>query len=269
MRVSELDSLFEHLWQQYVEITPSAQSIHALLGRGQPIVNDHIALRTYALPDIGLEDLGAHFIQLGYEYAGDYDFTIKKLRARHLQHPDPAVPKVFISELKVSELSSAAQHIIGMLYQQLPPGFMRQSDALYRGRPWQLSFHDYQMLLAESEYAAWLAAFGYRANHFTVSVNALAGFNSLDDVNQTLQDAGFSLNRSGGLIKGDAYALLEQSSTLADHAQVQFSDQLASIPSCFYEFALRYPDAHGRLYQGFIEASADKIFDSTNVHHVG
>ncbi len=36
------------------------------------------------------------------------------------------------------------------------------------------------------------------------------------------------------------------------------------IPSCFYEFAKRYPQADGELYTGFVAASADKIFESTN-----
>lgn len=39
----------------------------------------------------------------------------------------------------------------------------------------------------------------------------------------------------------------------------------AKIPSCYYEFARRYPDPRtGRVYDGFVAASADKIFESTN-----
>ena len=62
--------------------------------------------------------------------------------------------------------------------------------------------------------------------------------------------------------------LLEQSSTLADEYSVTFSDGDMSIPSCFYEFAKRYPLANGELYTGFVAASADKIFESTNVKKV-
>lgn len=259
-----IQQLFARLWDQYLQVTPCAQPIQQLLGQGHPIINDHVAFRTYALPDIRLDDLGRHFIELGYEYAGEYHFDIKKLDARHLQHPCAKYPKVFISELKVHELSSEAQQIIGRLYQQLPTGFMQDACALYSGAPWQLSYQDYLTLLGESEYAAWLGAFGYRANHFTVSVNDLSGMTELEEVNQLVCDAGFKLNLSGGAIKGSSQAMLEQSSTLADHVDVEFSDCHAVIPSCFYEFALRYPDEHGQLYQGFVEASADKIFDSTN-----
>ena len=58
--------------------------------------------------------------------------------------------------------------------------------------------------------------------------------------------------------------MLEQSSTLADKVAVNFSDKTVKIPSCFYEFAKRYPLNNGQLYTGFVAASADKIFESTN-----
>ena len=105
---------------------------------------------------------------------------------------------------------------------------------------------------------------GYRANHFTVSVNQLSRFDSLEAVNQALKAQGFAINSAGGEIKGSPQALLEQSSTMADRADVRFSDRTATIPSCFYEFARRYPDADGTLYSGFVAASADRIFESTN-----
>ena len=79
-----------------------------------------------------------------------------------------------------------------------------------------------------------------------------------------MKAGGFTLNSVGGEIKGSAEVKLEQSSTMADHADVAFSDKTMTIPSCFYEFALRYPLANGELYTGFVAASADKIFESTN-----
>ena len=51
---------------------------------------------------------------------------------------------------------------------------------------------------------------------------------------------------------------------MADRVPVTFTDETVTIPSCFYEFALRYPKPDGRLYSGFVAASADKIFESTN-----
>ena len=51
---------------------------------------------------------------------------------------------------------------------------------------------------------------------------------------------------------------------MADRADVRFADQTAAIPSCFYEFARRYAKPDGELYSGFVAASADKIFESTD-----
>jgi hypothetical protein len=40
--------------------------------------------------------------------------------------------------------------------------------------------HDtYLSLLEESEYAAWMYVYGFRANHFTINVNALTNFKKL------------------------------------------------------------------------------------------
>jgi hypothetical protein len=97
-----------------------------------------------------------------------------------------------------------------------------------------------------------------------VSINELAKFDDIESVNQALKDAGFALNTSGGEIKGSPEVLLEQSSTLADDSEVEFSDGKMAVPSCFYEFALRYAKPDGELYTGFVAASADKIFESTN-----
>ncbi|MBY6019060.1 DUF1338 domain-containing protein [Halomonas denitrificans] len=257
-------SLFDALWKDYQQQCPSATAIHRLLGGDAAIINDHVAFRTFNLPEVGLEKLAAHFLALGYEPKGEYRFEQKKLAARHFEHPDPTAPKVFISELLLEECSAELKATVEAMVAQLPAGTAEQPDFLYSGAQWRVSEAQYRALLAESEYAAWLAAFGYRANHFTVNVNELADYPTLASVNQALKDAGFALNVSGGEIKGSPEVLLEQSSTLADKVAVSFSDAEVVIPSCFYEFALRYPKPDGELYTGFVAASADKIFESTD-----
>jgi hypothetical protein len=262
-----VSDLFAGLWQDYISITPSAHKIHALLAEKtatRNIVNDHIALRTFDIEKVNLHKLAAHFLALGYEQKGDYDFVAKKLTAVHLEHPDTTVPKVFISELRVSQLSEQAQSIIHRIVEQIKPSAVNEDNFLYSGTHWQASSDEYKALLAESEYAAWMLAWGYRANHFTVSINHLSDIHELEDVNTMLKHAGFKLNASGGEIKGGADVCLAQSSTMADHAQVAFTDTTMTLPSCFYEFAQRYAMQSGELYQGFVAASADKIFESTN-----
>jgi len=154
---------------------------------------------------------------------------------------------------------------VQQLLAQVDAAAIQHPSFLYSGTHWQISSHGYEQLLVESEYAAWVAAFGFRANHFTVNVNELTDFESLQQVNETLKQSGFRLNAVGGEIKGSADVFLEQSSTMADHMPVRFSDMEKVIPSCFYEFAKRYEIAPNQLYSGFVAASADKIFESTNV----
>ncbi|MGQ8365995.1 DUF1338 domain-containing protein [Glaciecola sp. 1036] len=264
---TNVDALFSGLWQDYVKITPSADKIHDLLGdkSGQSdIVNDHIALRTFNLPKVGIDKLAQHLLNLGYEAKGDYDFEAKKLSAKHFEHSDLTKPKVFISELRVEEMPEKVQNIIHKMIDQMPEDAVNQTDFLYSGTHWQVSSQDYKTLLEHSEYAAWMSAWGYRANHFTVSVNHLKNVKSLEEVNQILKNAGYKLNTSGGEIKGGKDVCLAQSSTMADHAVAKFSDTELTIPSCFYEFAERFNLPSGELYQGFVAASADKIFESTN-----
>lgn len=262
---AQVTKLFNNIWQQYLAVTPSADKIHQLLGNGNDVINDHVAYRTFNLEKVNLEKLASHLLTIGYSECGQYDFAAKKLTAKHFEHSNNTMPKVFISELRVEEFSENVQQIIHKLVDQLPENISDQENFLYSGRTWDVSSTDYQTLLDESEYAAWLAAWGYRANHFTVSINHLDNFDCIIAVNDSLKEAGHNLNITGGEIKGNETVKLEQSSTLADKAIVEFTDKSMEIPSCFYEFAKRYPQADGELYTGFVAASADKIFESTNV----
>ncbi|WJG09997.1 DUF1338 domain-containing protein [Aliiglaciecola sp. LCG003] len=265
---TQIDTLFANLWQDYISITPSAQKVHALLEEfdGQrEVINDHVAFRTFNIEKINMNKLAAQFIALGYEEKGQYDFEQKKLKAKHFEHPDSTKPKVFISELLVEQFSPEVQAIITKMVANIDDSAAAMDDFLYSGTHWQISSVDYETLLEASEYAAWMAAWGFRANHFTVSVNHLQHFQILADVNAQLKLAGFVLNTSGGEIKGGPEVHLAQSSTMADQIEVQFSDTKKQVPSCFYEFAQRYTLPDGSLYRGFVAASADKIFESTNV----
>lgn len=264
-----VENLFDALWNQYTEINPQAQKIHGLLQeRGENVINDHIALRTFNTEKLGINNLAKTFLALGYEQAGEYDFEKKKLNAIHLQHfENPQFPKVFISELKTEEFSQETQDIIRQIDNQIAPEQINDELFIASGRSWNLTFEQYINLLRESEYAAWTAAFGYRANHFTVSLNHLTTFFQLEDLNDFLIHNGFSLNEVSGLIKGTPEQLLEQSSTMASPVSMKFDYSTHVIPGCFYEFAKRYPlPGNGKLYQGFIAASADKIFESTHAN---
>lgn len=255
----------DKMWNDYITINPLAKKIADLLtAEGESIRNDHIALRTFNHPRIGVDVIARPFLDSGYIYKGDYQFPEKKLYAKHYEHTDETLPKIFISELKLEEFSPALRSQVEKFVSQIPEGKEKEFDFSSQGRPWRVSVAQYQELLKESDYAAWVAAFGYRPNHFTVFINGLKKFSDIKVLNEWLKKNGFQLNSSGGEVKGTPEVFLEQSSTLANNIEVQFDDGKLSIPACYYEFAKRYPLKNGKLYQGFVAASADKIFESTN-----
>lgn len=265
MATRNLPELLDKMWKEYIDINPLAKKINDLLiEEGEIIQNDHIALRTFNHPRVTLDVLARPFIEAGYKYAGDYHFPDKKLYAKHYEHKDQSLPKIFISELKLQDFSPVLQKIVDDLIAQVPVGLENQFDFVSIGRPWKVTTEIYSELMKESDYAAWVAAFGYRPNHFTVFINNLKKFNDILVLNDFLKSRGFKLNASGGEVKGSKEVWLEQSSTLANNIEVEFDDGKLTIPACYYEFAKRYPMSNGELYHGFVAASADKIFESTS-----
>lgn len=263
--VNSLGNLLSRMWKDYVDLNPAAGRIHALLtSRKEDVLNDHIALRTYNHPRLGISQLAKVFEDFGYSAKGEYHFKEKKLYAKHWEHEDLSLPKIFISELLLEQMSPATQKTVAALVDQVTDSQLNDPFFSVSGRPWKLSHATYLSLAEESEYASWLAAVGFRPNHFTVNVNALKSFSNLVELNDFLTAQGVRLNSSGGLIKGTPGECLEQSSTMAEKVSIDFTDGSFQIPGCYYEFARRYPLANGKLYQGFIAASADKIFESTN-----
>lgn len=264
----KLEQLLANLWSQYVKESPDSLNIYKLFGEhGENVVNDHIALRTFDDPRVNIKKLGSFFEELGYEERGEYYFNIKKLYAKHYEHKyDEAQPKIFISELLANEFSPFLQATVKSLVDTIPVDKLSSSDLLFAGTFWgELDYEIYQKLLSESEYAAWLYVFGFRANHFTVLVNKLQNFTSIEQINQFIKQHNYSLNASGGEIKGSRNELLEQSSTRANKVLVKFKQGTFEVLNSYYEFAKRYPMSNGKLYQGFVAASADKIFESTDV----
>jgi hypothetical protein len=265
--MADIRTMLDCLWQDYATLNPRAKAVHDLLtARGERVSNDHIAFRTFDLPETHLWVLAEHFTRLGYRHGGAYDIADKHAVAIHLNPPEPGLPKVFISHLLTSHFSAAFQETVRSLVAQMPTGATGRPDFLWSGMPWQpVPYATYLALKQESEYAAWVAAFGYRANHFTVAVHDLAFTQDIYELNAFLKQNGFTLADSGGEVKGLPSDLLEQSSTLAETVAVRFADGEHAIPACYYEFAKRYPRADGSLFPGFVETSAAKLFDSTTV----
>ncbi|HET9627569.1 MAG TPA: DUF1338 domain-containing protein [Kofleriaceae bacterium] len=248
--------LLDALWRDHVALAPHAARVHQLLGAlGARLAHDHVALLTFDRALAG-DALARPFAAAGWARHVDHGFTVDHVRVACWRHPDPALPALLVGELCVGALSPAAQAIVHGLVAQLPRELAARPDAAWAGRPWQVSHADYLALAAESPHAAWLAAFGLRAHHFTVAFDSLASFPDLDALAAFLAEHGFRIDDHGaghaGRIQGSRAQALEQIATRHELARVAFSDTTARVPGCRYELARRYALPTGERFSGFL-----------------
>jgi hypothetical protein len=223
--------LVESLWRDFVRSTPQAARIRDLLvARGELPHHDHIALRTLAVPGLGLDDLARRFEAEGFRPRERYRFDEAHLSARYWQHDDPNAPKIFIAELDVGSLSPGAQAIVERLIAQVPPDLAGDAEPPWSRRPWTPAYADYQALLAESEHAARVAALGPGVDRCSLDVSALITFPDLDALVAFLLEHAFRVESRS-----------ERATLRPDPIAVRFADTTARIPSGAYELALRRP----------------------------
>lgn len=260
-------SFFAALLTDFTRLAPTASKVRqALVDAGEQVVDDHVAFRTFDRGPLGPHALERPLLELGYECIAPHQFPDKHLRARgHVRSTDPDAPRIFVSELLVGELSLPARSLVDRLVGDIPSTVRADHDVFTAGRLWApLSHRQYLRLREESEYAAWGAAHGMHANHFTIQVNRLSRpLRSVEDVLRFVEDPGLRVNDSGGRVKGAPQVLLEQGSTMVDAGPVRFADGTHLVPGGFYELALRHEITPGRLFPGFVAANADRIFELT------
>lgn len=259
-------TLLDDLFVEWLAIAPQARPfLKALEAREQRPLSgalmDHLALRTFARPGVDRHTLAEPFLAAGWTSSGTYRFRQKKLRAESFSPPDPELPRVFISELLVDLLPAELRAVVDDVLAT------RLADDLLTSRPsWApVGFETYEALAAVSPYAAWVLAFGIRANHFTLDVARLTTFDGVHALVGWMQDEGLPMN-GGGAVQGSREAMLEQASTRAPDVDVAFAgDHVRAVPGCYVEVAQRHLDpATGAPFDGFLQGSADKIFESTD-----
>jgi hypothetical protein len=281
----------EGLMRRYAERVPDVKKItNALVNQGIikseiEIENDHVAFRTIGVEHLGIASFEKIFQHYGYEKRDYFFFEGKKLNAFWFAPPEPSFPRIFVSELRVNDLSDTAQKIIRKYTDSIKSD---PSDALdlndgeavdqFLHSPlWQLpSLEDYKTLLAESEYAAWVIYNRYYLNHYTISVHNLPeGYNTIGEFDDFVESIGVKLTDAGGRIKISPDGGLLQSSTVAQMVEATFSGgETYSIAGSYVEFAERkilpqfahWPASAIRRQhrrEGFETGNADKIFEST------
>ncbi len=294
-RLQTLQVVLDGLMRRYQERVPDvARVIAAMIAAGlipdaAAIENDHVAFRTMGVPQLGIASLEKVFQHYGYTRQDRYNFAAKKLTAYWYRPPLPHFPRIFISELRVPELSPTAQAIITSYTNEVAHDPVDQLDlddgqavdAFLHQPLWRTpTWGEYQQLLSESEFAAWVIYNRYYLNHFTVTVHNLpAPFNTIARFNEFLEQHGFHLNDAGGTIKISNDGKLIQSSLVAQMVTATFADgrggtEQHQIAGSYVEFAeRRVLDEYGGLppeqvrrehrRDGFDVGNADGIFEST------
>jgi len=286
-----LDQVLEGLMRRYKQRVPDVQKIiHAMMdsniiGDAADIENDHIAFRTMGVQMLGIGSLEKIFLHYGYKKRDYYHFEAKKLDAYWYSPPEDKYPRIFASELRVGDLSEQAQQIIHRYTDTVTADPVDQLDLddgaavdhyLHTGL-WEIpTLADYETLLDESEYAAWVIYNHYYLNHFTISVHNLPeGYRTLEQFNRFLEGEGIKLNSAGGKIKESPDGKLRQSSTVAGKLLAKFADgKQREIAGSYVEFAERKVldefkelplDQILRKHRrdGFESGNADRIFEST------
>jgi hypothetical protein len=288
---SKLKAILDAVMSDYRASVPDVGAILAAMRDAgvveteRGIENDHIAFRTVGGSHCGIASLEKVFLHHGYSRRDAYRFAEKKLDAFWYSPPDESLPRVFISELRVEDLSPEARRCVTSYTSEAEASHLTAIDmdsteaviALFRRSLWRApSLADYRLLAGESEYAAWVLCHRYRLNHFTVSIHNLKeGYNTIEQFNAFLEGRGFVLNDSGGKCKTSPDGLLIQSSTVANLVHAVFAGgESCKIAGSYVEFAERkvLPEFRGRpreaitrreRREGFEASNADKIFEST------
>lgn len=294
-RIQTLNFVLDGLMRRYKERVPDVQGIldamvdEGIIASQQDIQNDHIAFRTMGVPQLGIRSFERIFLHYGYEKRDAYFFEGKRLDAFWYAPPSPEYPRIFISELRVEDMSPSTQTLIRrftdkVTHDPVDDLDLDNADAvdgfLHRAL-WDLpTWEEYEQLAQESEYAAWVLNNRYYLNHFTISVHTLPeGYSTVAQFNAFLERKGFKLNDSGGKMKQSPDGLLLQSSTVARMVDATFQDAQGNVikrpvSGSYVEFAERRPLPefahlpHGELQrhhrrEGFEAGNADKIFEST------
>lgn len=287
----QLSEVLSGLMHRYMERVPDVKAIitamiaEGIIPQAAAIENDHIAFRTMGVPRLGIRSLEKIFLHYGYTKKDSYRFPEKKLDAYWYAPPAPEYPRIFISELRVGDLSPEAQRIITSYTDEvktdpvdaLDLNNATAVDAFLHSGLWRIpTLSDYKKLSEESEYAAWVIYNRYYLNHFTISVHNLPeGYNTIAGFNAFLERKGFRLNDAGGKIKTSPDGGLLQSATVANMVDAVFDgNETWRIAGSYVEFAERkvlpqyahLPAAEIRREhrrEGFEAGNADKIFEST------
>lgn len=294
-----LTDLLDKLWGNYCQRVEYARRYRELVQeKGGRVVNDHIAFRTFntkvgELPP-GIESMARLITPLGYRAVGSYEFTDKHLTARHYEHDDLLMPKIFISQLEVDRLPADAARLVNeavadatnlldtdtQAVLRYPATLLEENckglvERLYRyvtELPWTPPPRDTVIAVNKaSQYAAWTLLHGNNVNHFTAYINEqqVKDWPDIEATIAGLKAAGVPMKAE---IEGQKGSKLRQTATEAvdEECNVREADGKPGKLKwsyAYYELAERNdipgPDGKPRRFQGFLGPQATNLFEMT------
>ncbi|MED6145090.1 hypothetical protein PIB30_021744 [Stylosanthes scabra] len=120
-----LRGVLESMQSVYLNRNPTAKAILELVHsvENNSLCYDHLAFRTFGVNGYGIDSMASFFMDYGYTPREELRFPAKKLRALWFSPPADSqdgggsgikgpLPRIFISELIVDQMSSQTQEII-------------------------------------------------------------------------------------------------------------------------------------------------------------
>jgi hypothetical protein len=271
-------------------VSSGAAYVEATVTNGGRVTFDHGALRTirFAEGPTGAlaagQDAFAHILEpLGYAIAGTYPLPLLKMTGRAYRHLDApeGIPQFFLSELHVerfnAEFGQAAARVFGttsdplddrtratltLFAEQIPVPLAEAAHAIpivaaaFDRHHEPATIKDYDILLAQSAEAAWIATEGNSFNHATDRVP------DVDALSDSLKADGYPMK---DVVEVSASGRVRQTAFLADSVERVFAGGVTrTVPGSFYEFITRAIDPETRtLDLRFDSGNATGIFAMT------
>lgn len=291
-------SLAGKLWDNFLDRVSYARLYKDMVRRhGGKIVVDHIGFRslnTHTGEQPGGIWAFRHLFEcLGYSLARKYSFPKKMLKAVHFEPSTPGLPKIFVSQLEVSQLPEWIQKLFPELLANTPyllsdtgielmnklknDGTLTHEAAdilvdelvQYFRRPWNPPLKETILKVNDvNHYAAWVLLHGNAPSHFASLVNAqmVADWTDIKATCQAMQQAGIPMKKN---IEGIGESMLQQSATLAvkEEVTVKEDGMYREIPwtYAYLEFIQRGYDLNNMevMFQDFLEDQEKHLYQMT------
>ncbi len=286
------------LWESFLNRVLYARLYNEMvIHRKGGVVIDHIGFRTLNTntgeQPGGIWGIRHIFECLGYRPLGKYSVAAKNIKAVHFEPLVVGMPKIFVSQLEVSQLPEWSQQLfpdiiantpyllsdtgIELLNRLKTDGAITHEAAeilitelvQYFRRPWAPPYKETILKINDvSHYAAWVLLHGNAPSHFAslMNVQKVAEWPDIKTTSQALAHAGIPMKRK---IEGNSESLLQQTATLAVKEEVTVKDDgmYHEIPwtYAYLELIQRNYERSDQevLFQNFLENHERHLYQMT------